>query len=186
MPVGLDKPSGKSGHVASVCRSKKKRTEGHTSKRSPPGRTQWVDTEITEPQASIEEPAEELIWRLGAKTSHPYQAILEVNEQFLTMEIDTGAAVSLIFQTTQEELFPSTCLDKSSLVFQTYTDEIIPVQEQMEAEVRYGAYTGHYELYAVRGKGAPLWDATGSSTSVWIGPVSSWCLLRVALRLWKR
>ena len=147
---------GKSGHVASVCRSKKKQTEGHSSKRSPPGRTQWVDTEITEPQASVNEPAEELIWQLGAKTSRPYQAILEVNGQSLTMEIDTGAAVSLISQTTQEELFPSARLDKSSLVLRTYTDETIPVQGQMEVEVRYGGYTGHHKLYVVRGKGPPL------------------------------
>ena len=72
------------------------------------------------------------------------------------MEIDTGAAVSLISQTTQEDLFPSTHLDKSSLVLRTYTAETIPVLGQMEVEVRYGGYTGHHKLYVVRGKGPPL------------------------------
>ena len=72
------------------------------------------------------------------------------------MEIDTGAAVSLISQTTQEDLFPSARLDKSSLVLRTYTAETIPVLGQMEVEVRYGEYTGHHKLYVVRGKGPPL------------------------------
>ena len=72
------------------------------------------------------------------------------------METYTGAAVSLISQTTQEDLFPSTRLDKSSLILRTYTDETIPVQGQMEVEVRYGGYTGHHKLYVVRGKGPPL------------------------------
>ena len=86
-----------------------------------------MDTESTASQASSDEPAEEVIWKVGTTASRPYRAVLEVNGHPLTMEIDTGAAVSLISKTTQENLFPATRLDKSSLILRTYTAEIIPI-----------------------------------------------------------
>ena len=147
---------GKIGHLAGVCRSKRRQTGGHSSKKSPPGTTKGVDTKTTELQTSSDKSAEEVIWQVGVKASRPYQVVLDVNGQSLTMEIDTGAAVSLISQDTKEDLFPSTCLDKSSLILRTYTAETIPVLGQMEVEVKYGGYTGHHKLYVVKGKGPPL------------------------------
>ena len=146
---------GKIGHVASVCRSKR-RQPGQGSKRAPRGRTKWVDTESTASQLGSDEPTEEVIWQVGATASRPYHAVLEVNGHPLTMEIDTGAAVSLISKTTQESVFPAARLDKSSLILRTYTAEAIPVVGQMEVQVKYGDYTGCHKLYVVRGKGPPL------------------------------
>lgn len=147
---------GKIGHVARVCKGKKRQPEVPGSKSAPSERMQWVDIESTEFQASSDEPAEEVIWQIGATASRPYQAVLEVNGHPLTMEIDTGAAVSLISKTTQEDLFPAARLDKSSLILRTYTAETIPVLGRMEVQVKYGEYTGHHKLYVVRGKGPPL------------------------------
>ena len=67
---------GKSGHIASVCRGKKKQTQQQkiTPWKDPMGRHR---DHRTHGQASSDEPAEELIWQVGAKTSsRPYQAIL--------------------------------------------------------------------------------------------------------------
>ena len=107
---------GKLGHVASVCKSKKKQPGSQSSKRAPHERAKWVDTKSTASQPSSDEMAEEVIWQVGATASRPYRAVLEVNGHPLTMEIDTGAAVSLISKTTQENLFPAARLDKSSLI----------------------------------------------------------------------
>ena len=173
------------GHVASVCKSKKKQPGSQSSKRAPRERAKWVDTNSTASQASSDETAEEVIWQVGATASRPYRAVLEVNGHPLTMEIDTGAAVSLISKTTQENLFPAARLDKSSLILRTYTAEAIPVLGQMEVQVKYGEYTGCHKLYIVRGKGHPCLDVTGSNTFVWTGPVSVCYLPAAALRLWK-
>ena len=40
----------------------------------------------------------------------PYMAVLEINGKPLKMEVDTGAAVTLIFQATQKDLFPQAVL----------------------------------------------------------------------------
>ena len=72
------------------------------------------------------------------------------------MEIDTGAAVSVISKKTQEKLFPNAHLDKSSLKLSTYTAESIPVVGQMEVELTYANYTGCHKLYVVGGNGPPL------------------------------
>ena len=132
---------GKLGHVAGVCRSKKKQPGSQNNKSAPRGAAKWVDTNPTALQAISDETVEEVIWQVGATASRPYRAVLEVNGHPLTMEIDTGAAVSLISKTTQENLFPAACLDKSPLTLRTYTAEAIPVLGQMEVQVKYGEYT---------------------------------------------
>ena len=51
---------------------------------------------------SQDESLEGMIWQIGAKPSHPYRVVVEVNKQPLYMEINTGTAVSLISQETWE------------------------------------------------------------------------------------
>ena len=142
---------GKIGHIAKVCRSVVKQGS-HTR----PRKTQWVDTQHSEPQLRPDEPAEEVIWRIGAKPSHPYRVVVQINNQPLSMEIDTGAAVSVISKQTQERLFPNAHLDKSPLKLSTYTAEAIPVVGQMEVELAYANYTGRHKLYVVGGNGPSL------------------------------
>ena len=116
----------------------------------------WLDSEPTVSQASVDVPAEELIWQLGATALRPYHGVLEVNGQRLKMEIDTGVAVSLISKTTRVRMFPAVHLSKSLLTLRTYTAETIPVLGQMEVQVKYGEYTGCDKLYVVGGEGPPL------------------------------
>ena len=59
--------------------------------------------------------------------SKPYKAVVRVNGEPLEMEIDTGAAVSLISKEMLDSLLPATKLSKPSLVLCTYTSEPIPV-----------------------------------------------------------
>ena len=115
--VGLEKAKcfncGKLGHVAGICRSKKKLRGSQNNKSSPRGTAKWVDTNSTAMQASSDETAEKVIWRVGATASRSYQAVLELNGHPLTKEINTGGVVGLISKTTKENLFPAACLDKS-------------------------------------------------------------------------
>ena len=49
------------------------------------------------------------------------QIQLQLNGQHLTMELDTGAAMSLISEETQQKEFPDVVLRPSSVVLKTYT-----------------------------------------------------------------
>ena len=120
----------------------------------------------------------EVIWQLGANKSNrarPYQVVLEVNPQSLTMEIDTGAAVSLISRKIKDTVFPSVPMTQSTLLLRTYmyTSENIPVLGEMNVEVRYGAYIGKHTLQVVEGDGPPVLGRDWlQDTPVWIEPAS--------------
>lgn len=65
------------------------------------------------------------------------------------MEVDAGAAVSLISEVTQKVF---TQLQNSAALLTTYTTEAIPVVGVLSVQVKYGAYTT-IGLYMVEGKG---------------------------------
>lgn len=72
------------------------------------------------------------------------------------MEIDTGAAVSLMSLKTQKSLFPSTVLAKPNIQLRTYTSDPITVVGKMSVEVKYNGYKGRHTLYVVEGSGPTL------------------------------
>ena len=92
--------------------------------------------------------------RVGGRSTQPYKAILEVNGRSLEMEIDTGAAVSIISKKTQESLFPR--VSKPSISLRTYTSELIPVLGQLKVEVKHRGYVGTHQLVVVAGNGPAL------------------------------
>lgn len=89
----------KKGHLARVCRGQKAhsgkkakfqptRGKGHKPVRS-------IEKEQGSPDADMEE-QEFSLFRLGGKTAQPIMVTMEVNNQPLPMEVDTGAAVSVM------------------------------------------------------------------------------------------
>ena len=113
----------KRGHLARVCRSV---TKGHSR--------QWKEThKIDSGPTDVHSDNEEVILHscvnsVGVKANTaPYKVELEVDGEIMTMEIDTGAAVSLISQKTYSTLFPNVPLMKPSLKLTTYTAETIRV-----------------------------------------------------------
>ena len=86
----------------------------------------------------------------------PIVVTLNVSGQRLPMEVDTGAAVSIISAGTKEELFPDFQLTSTSLILTTYTGEEMEVTGEMQVEVSYGDYKGCLSLYVVEGTGPSL------------------------------
>ena len=74
----------------------------------------------------------------------------------MSMEIDTGAAVSLVSRSTQTALFPHTILTKPKVQLRTYTAEPISLVGKMAVEVKHNCYTGQHDLYVVEGSGPSL------------------------------
>ena len=74
----------------------------------------------------------------------------------MQMEVDTGAAVSLITEQQQQELFPSAVLHPSSVTLRTYTAERLPVVGEMHVQVQYSNQTKDLPLLVVRAVGPAL------------------------------
>ena len=88
--------------------------------------------------------------------SRPITVQMELNGQCVSMELDTGASVSLMSHSTQQRLFPEERLEKSEVRLTTYTAEPISVLGVMNVRVRYGDYCGMHPLYVVPGDGPSL------------------------------
>ena len=88
--------------------------------------------------------------------SKPIVVTLELNSKSVDMEVDTGAAVSLMSEATQKKLFPQAKLQKTTLRLQTYTAETLSVLGTLEVLVNYGNYTGKHTLVVVDGNGPTL------------------------------
>ena len=109
----------KRGRIAKVCRSKKsdsphrKQQAGRQKKR-----VNFVDVD-QKPEG-------------GEEDLPIYQT---------AMELDTGAAVSLISEETYRKLLPTSALKLNSVNLRTYTGQSMSVAGQIEAEVRYQQQT---------------------------------------------
>ena len=73
----------------------------------------------------------------------------------LCMEVDTGAAVSLVSERTYRSLFPERCLQPSKACLHTYSGELITVG-QTEVEVCYEEQRVTVPLLVVKGGGPIL------------------------------
>ena len=148
---------GKKGHLAKVCRSTRVRGKGQTTSRGvKKATTRWVDTDTESPD---NEPTEEVlcnVYTLDSKKVNPYKAVLELDGKPVSMEIDTGAAVSIISENTQKSLFPTASLTVPTVRLRTYTSKPIRVVGQMSVEVKYQGYRDRHTLYVVEGKGPSL------------------------------
>ena len=86
----------------------------------------------------------------------PIQVSLKVEGKPLTMELDTGAAVSIITEATRRAMFQDLKLCESSIVLKTYTDEPMQVTGQLNVHVQYGNQTEPLVLVVVAGDGPSL------------------------------
>ena len=81
---------------------------------------------------------------------------LEINRKMLVMEIDTGAAISVISRDKYNKLFSDTSLNPSTVRLKTYTGEPIPVVGELDVEVKYGSQVCTLSLTIVEGSGPSL------------------------------
>ena len=75
--------------------------------------TKWVQRR--EADATAEDDIQ-VVLKVGSKRSaHPITVKLDVNDKTLSMELDTGAGVSIISERTQRSLFPDGIQDPMQL-----------------------------------------------------------------------
>ena len=96
------------------------------------------------------------MFHLGTGTTASIFVDMELNGKMVRMELDTGAAASLISECTKESLFPRAPLQKPEVALRTYPAEPIPVRGVLKVDVRYKNYAGTQTLYVVAGEGSSL------------------------------
>ena len=145
----------KKGHIAKACRSGPAAHRRKLQQESPQRGTRQVQA-IEQGTVLDPEVEEFTMFRVGGKPHEPIVVTLSVNGQQLPMEVDTGAAVSVISSTTRANLFHSCPLNSTSTILTTYTGDRIPVVGEMKVEVSYGEQNAKLSLYVVEGQGPSL------------------------------
>ena len=111
------------GHIASVCPSAKKKFTVNArqlhQKRFNRHPTKLVTTETerdsdTLPLHTIEG---------GGGATPPIKVPLLINDNLLSMELDTGATITIMSEKKFKEIFPRSKVEKSNVRLKTYTAE---------------------------------------------------------------
>ena len=79
-----------------------------------------------------------------------------INDQPLSMEVDTGSAVTLVSEHTFTSKWPNTPLQSSSVKLRTYSNEQLHVLGQFEASIQYSDQSAQLPLIVVEGNGPSL------------------------------
>ena len=79
-----------------------------------------------------------------------------MNGKPLAMEVDTGAAVSLISYKRLKRVLPRISINKTTVVLRTYTSEVIPVRGEVLVNVQYGNQNKKLTLYVTLNEGPCL------------------------------
>ena len=84
-----------------------------------------------------------------------------INGQPLTIELDTGTAVTLVSEETFQRKWSNVTLQTSTARLHTYSVEPLSVVGQAEVQVQYGEQEFKLPLISVGGKGPSLLGETG-------------------------
>ena len=127
---------GKVGHIAPACRSPKKaQQKNQISPGQHKPRAKFVEVEQ---EPSSDSPIEDLaLFTIGAHSSKLIEVAVRINDKPLTMELDTGADVSIVSEKTYRALLPGTELHPLSVPLRTYTGERMKVLGQVSVTVKY-------------------------------------------------
>ena len=135
---------GKVGHLRAVCRKAAEESKGR-----PPRAVKTV-------QGQQEQSPLNQIQSLAERRSQPIIVEVELDGQPLSMELDTGAAVTLISSKTDRTLFPDKPLLQSTAALSTYSGAPLKVLGQRDVEVVVEGQKATLPLVVVEGEGPSL------------------------------
>ena len=141
---------GKKGHLKAVCRSKPK---GNPSRKRQPRHVRHIEEE----EVDDESEDELTLYHIRAKkTTPPLRLSIKLNEHMVEMELDTGASVLLMSETTFRRLWPQEKLAPSQCRLCSYSKEPIPVLGSFDIVVSYKDQQATLPLIVVEGEGPTL------------------------------
>ena len=148
---------GKSGHIAKVCYTRERKQK--QPRKQLQQRTHQL-TARTDPQGTGDAEYSMHHASTDVRTSKPVYVALKVGQVDLTMEVDTGAAFSVISEDTYDSLWSHTSTPAIKQVngpqLKTYTGELISLKGLIQVPVTYNDQTKMLDLLVVKGSGPPL------------------------------
>ena len=130
---------GKVGHLKSVCYARKKKGQAQ------PVRTVWHDTEEY-PLYTLQSPS----------STPPISVSVVVDGSPVQMELDTGAALSLMAETVFRQLFPTKELEPTKIRLCAYSGEPIEVLGSVDVKATYKEQSATLPLLVVKHSGPTL------------------------------
>ena len=158
----LCRACGKRGHIARACRnttdSVQRRPGNYKGKRQFKGhKTHYVDEAADSRDSS---PGSDLpifnIRTVKGSTELSIKLEVQVNSVPIVMELDTGAAYSIISKETWKKSLPALRLEEADLSLATYTGERLKVLGQVTVQVEYEGQRSSLPLIIVDGHGPSL------------------------------
>ena len=155
----------KKGHIFRACRNRQAGTYDETisnknknraMKKSDPSKTHHID--VTEDEYSDDVDVYTIYHVTSKGKIMPYFVQLIVQGQNTTLEIDTGAAVTVVNEPTyhQWHVKCNTPLQPTSTKLKSYSGEIIPVLGSVQVLVEYETQKIHLNAIIVQGNGPCL------------------------------
>ena len=127
---------GKKGHIKRACKSSRQPRRRGRKTPTPRGKevTKWVNKDQSDEDSdeSVE------VHVVGKSLTNLIHVEVRINGKPLSMEVDTGAAVSLISYKKLKQVLPRIRIRKTTVVLRTYTSEVIPVRGEVQVNVTYG------------------------------------------------
>ena len=102
------------------------------------------------------DPKDQSLYAVGGSTAPPYQVSLIINNVSHTMELDTGASITLMSEAECHQLYPRSVLRDSSVLLRTYSGKRIHMVEKMDVCVQYEHQVQYLVLTVVAGDGLSL------------------------------
>ena len=115
-----------------------------------------METEREEEGSNLEDPEDLPIYMVGSSTMPPIKIPLLVDNVLLEMELDTGAAITIISEVKYKEHFSETKLRESSTLLKTYSGERLKVVGEIAVNVEYENQSAKLILTVVAGDGPSL------------------------------
>ena len=140
----------KRGHIVRVCRSK-------GIQKQPPKRTYYVEEDV-EDQGTPEDSTYQM-FGVTSPASDPIFREVCINQVPVKMELDTGAAVSVITQTTYQKIAQRNHiqpLQHSDIKLKSYSGETIPVLGLVQVVVTHQREECELLVHVVDGEGPDL------------------------------
>ena len=147
---------GKKGHIARVCRSRLRAQANPRSQRKSQGTHHLA--EPSEPPEPEQPPADYSMFQLSGNND-PLLVTMTVNDKELTMEIDTGASLSVISEATYLSTWPEDVrptLKPSDTRLRTYSGETLTVCGAIDVPVVYNNQSKHLSMQVLKDKGPTL------------------------------
>lgn len=159
---------GKRGHLKKVCRQSK---ASQSTKDQPLNAMQADSSEESDEDGDPTVP----LFSVGTKSDRkPIMVDLEIDNREVSMELDTGSAVSVMSETTYTKLLSHVSLEKTPLKLHTFTGEKVTPLGMFYAQVRLGSQEERLPLYVTPGKGPTLLGRE------WLNRIQlNWPLLRL-------